>query len=296
MKGLIGLKGLGRAELEAYLDLANRHRETIEARGATVPALAGVTVANLFFEPSTRTRLSFDLAAQRLGGRVITHHPESSSTLKGESLRDTALTVSAIGADVLVVRHSESGTPQSIAEWTGNIVLNAGDGTNEHPTQALTDLLTLRRRFGAVDGLQVGIVGHISHSRVANSLIYALSTMGARITLVGPRHWLPAASELTATTDFDEILAGLDVLYLLRVQTERGGTIDLDYVTRYQLGRERAARLGPESVVLHPGPLNRGVEIDDEVAESPRSLILEQVRNGVPTRMAVLERQVGASR
>lgn len=289
MKGLLGVKGMGRGDLEAYIDLADRHRDEIERGTRAAPKLATTTVANVFFEPSTRTRLSFDLAAQRLGARVITHHPETSSVLKGESLRDTILTIAAIGADVLVVRHAESGTPQLAEEWSGRVVINAGDGTNEHPTQALADVLTLRRQFGVLEGLRIGIVGDIAHSRVANSLTHVLSTLGARPLLIAPEHWLPETPSLPTMTDLDEALDSLDVVYLLRVQRERGGVIDYGYVTRYRLSPERAARLGPESVVMHPGPMNRGVEIADEVAESPRSLVLEQVRNGVPTRMAVLE-------
>lgn len=296
MKGLLGVIGMGRADIEAYLDLAARHREDIDAGGGWDSTLTGTTVANLFFEPSTRTRLSFDLAAHRLGARVITHDPETSSTLKGESLRDTVLTIAAMGADVMIVRHADAGVPELVGEWTGGVVVNAGDGVNEHPTQALTDALTLRRRFGAIEGLRVGIVGDIAHSRVANSLSHALPVLGASVTLIGPSQWLPNAGELPATTDFDAALGGLDVVYLLRVQQERGGVIGGDYVDRYQMGPERAARLGPDAVVMHPGPMNRGVEIADQVAESPRSLIIEQVRNGVPTRMAVLEILAGSGR
>lgn len=294
MKSLLGLKGMGRGDLEAYLDRASIYREATEARSALDPVLNGICVANLFFEPSTRTRLSFDLAAQRLGAKVITYHPETSSTLKGETLRDTVVTISAIGADILVVRHQEGGVPQAVAEWTGSAVVNAGDGANEHPTQALVDAVTLRRRFGRLEGLRVGIVGDVAHSRVATSLGHALPALGADVTLVAPDPWLPEQSDLPAGDDLDSLLGELDVVYLLRVQTERGGLISKDYVARFQLDGARAARLGEDTVVMHPGPMNRGVEITDEVAESPRSLVREQVRNGVPVRMAVLTALAGS--
>lgn len=296
MKSLLGVKGLGRADLEAYLDRASAFRDATERKTPLAATLDDMTVANVFFEPSTRTRLSFDLAAQRLGANVITYQPETSSALKGESLRDTVLTISSLGADILVVRHQEGGIPQAVAEWTGSAVVNAGDGTNEHPTQALIDALTLRRHFGDLNGLRAGIVGDIAHSRVAGSLGHALQALGAGVTLVGPGEWLPAHSELPMSHDLDSMLGEIDVVYLLRVQTERGGVIDEGYVSRFQLDARRAARLGSDTVVMHPGPINRGVELSEEVAESPRSLVLEQVRNGVPVRMAVLEALAGSLR
>ena len=250
--------------------------------------LAGRTVALAFFEPSTRTRLSFDLAAQRLGAHVLTFNPGTSSTTKGETLRDTVLTIGAIGADIVVVRHSEEGVPELVEGWTGLPVVNAGDGANEHPTQALLDALTIRRHFGRLEGLRVGIVGDIAHSRVAGSLIHALPALGLEVTLVAPGDWLPPAGQLRVTSDLDEELPGLDIVYLLRVQTERGGEISDDYIDRFQMDTRRSALLPEAAVIMHPGPMNRGVEIAEAVADSPRSLIIEQVRNGVPTRMAVL--------
>lgn len=288
MKGFIGIRGLGRSDLETLIDESSALRRALDEGEPVERDLDRVCVANLFFEPSTRTRLSFDLAAQRLGAHVITLFPETSSSSKGESLRDTSLTVAGIGADVLIVRHGEEGVPQSVAEWTGLPVVNAGDGAGEHPTQALLDAVTLRRRFGDLEGLRMAIVGDISHSRVAGSLIHAMPTLGVRLTLVGPEKWLPADPTFPSSTDLDSILSEVDVLYLLRVQTERGGVIDDDYVARFGVDATRASRLSEEAVVMHPGPLNRGVEISDEVAESARSLVTEQVRNGVPTRMAVL--------
>lgn len=289
MKDLLGIHSMGRIDIERLMADAMSMRDATDEGHPIRQSLDGVCVANLFFEPSTRTRLSFDLAAQRLGGQVITLDPETSSTAKGESLRDTVLTVAGIGADILVVRHSLEGVPRSIADWTGLPVVNAGDGTNEHPTQALSDAVTLKRRFGATDGLAMVVVGDITHSRVAGSLIHAMPALGVDLTLVGPDEWLPDDVPAPTTTDLDEVLSEVDVVYLLRVQTERGGVISDDYIAKYRLDRERSARLSPNAVIMHAGPINRGVEIGDDVAESPRSLIVEQVRNGVPTRMAVLQ-------
>jgi aspartate carbamoyltransferase catalytic subunit len=295
MKSLTSIRTLGRADLEVLLDDANETRRSLETGNPIAESLDRMCVANLFFEPSTRTRLSFDLAAQRLGAHVVTFFPETSSATKGESLQDTALTVSSIGADILVVRHSEEGAPQAVAEWTGKPVINAGDGAGEHPTQAVLDALTLRRHFGRLDGLRMAIVGDITHSRVAGSLLYAMPTLGLDVTLVGPERWLPADATVNKSNDLDAILGDLDVVYLLRVQRERGGVIDDDYITRFRFDGSKISRLRDAAVVMHPGPINRGVEISDEVADSPRSLIAEQVRNGVPTRMAVL-RSLAVSR
>ena len=288
MKSLISIRTLGRTDLEDLIDQATALRQSLDDRALVEPALKGICVVNLFFEPSTRTRLSFDLAAQRLGAHVLTFLPETSSTTKGESLQDTALTVAAVGADILVVRHKEEGAPQAVAEWTGLPVINAGDGAGEHPTQALLDAVTLRRHFGRLDGLRMAIVGDIAHSRVAGSLVSAMPALGVEVTLAGPERWLPAEPSLPTSTDVDGLLGEVDVVYLLRVQQERGGVVDNDYLSRFRLDERRASRLGDNAVVMHPGPINRGVEISDIVAESPRSLITEQVRNGVPTRMAVL--------
>jgi aspartate carbamoyltransferase catalytic subunit len=288
VKTFIGIRGMGRSEIEHLVTEASELRDALDHGVAIERSLEGRCVANLFFEPSTRTRLSFDLAAQRLGAHVLTFFPETSSSLKGESLQDTAITVAGIGADVLVVRHKEEGVPERIGDWTGLPVVNAGDGTNEHPTQALLDLVTLKRRFGALSGLRVGVVGDIARSRVAGSLVHAMAPMGIDVVLVGPGEWLPAESSTTLSEDLDATIPHLDVVYLLRVQRERGGVIDSDYVIRFRMDARRAAGLGEDAVIMHPGPINRGVELTDEVADSPRSLITEQVRNGVPTRMAVL--------
>lgn len=288
MKSFLSARDLGPAEWQSIIDEASATRDARDTGEKIDPVLAGACVANLFFEPSTRTRLSFDLAAQTLGANVITFDPATSSSSKGESLRDTVMTVSAMGADVLVVRHSEEGVPRAVAEWTATPVVNAGDGMSEHPTQALVDLVTISRHFGRIAGVRVGIVGDIVHSRVAGSLIGVLPALGAEVTLIAPDIWLPSGNVLPASSDIDSVLPGLDIVYLLRVQTERGGEIDDRYIDAFQVDRHRLAKLGEQGIVMHPGPINRGVELSDDVADSPRAHILEQVRNGVPSRMAVL--------
>ena len=288
MKSFLSVRDLGPDEMRSLVEKSSELRDVLDLGGEVEPVLRQRCVANLFFEPSTRTRLSFDLAARRLGADVITFDPDTASTSKGESLRDTALTVSSMGVDVLVVRHRDDGVPRAVSEWTGVPVVNAGDGTNEHPTQALVDLVTMQRHFGALEGIHLGIVGDISHSRVAGSLVAAAMSLGVRVTLIAPEHWLPSGVAVPARNDLDGALADLDVVYLLRVQTERGGQISDEYVERFQLGKDRLGRLGENTIVMHPGPINRGVELSDDVADSPRSHILEQVRNGVPCRMTVL--------
>ena len=265
-----------------------------------VPALQGKLVANLFFENSTRTRLSFERATRALSADVMSFSVGSSSVAKGESLKDTALTVEALGADLMVVRHKATGAPWRIAGWTDCPVINAGDGAHQHPTQAMLDALTLRQRFGHLDGLRVAIVGDIRHSRVARSNVFAFTTLGARVVLVAPRTLQPVVTEgwpADTADDLDEVLGEVDAVYLLRIQAERGGLSLFpslpEYVSRYGMTRERFDRLSPEAVVLHPGPMNRGVEIADAVAAHPRALILNQVANGVAVRMAVLFRLLG---
>jgi aspartate carbamoyltransferase catalytic subunit len=253
----------------------------------------------LFFEPSTRTRMSFERAAKALSADTMSFSPGTSSLSKGESLKDTALTIKAMGADALVVRHSSTGAPWRIAEWTGLPVLNGGDGAHQHPTQALLDALTIRQHFGSLEGLKVAIVGDIRHSRVARSDITAFSTLGATVTLVAPRTLLPVDLgdwPVRTARAIDEVLDS-DVIYLLRIQKERGGASVLpslpEYVSRFGLTWERFARMSSDSVVMHPGPMNRGVEIAPEVADHPRSLVEPQVANGVAVRMAVLFRLLG---
>lgn len=294
-KHLLTTVGMERAELEGLLDSATEFSAVLQRAIPKVPALQGLTVATLFFEASTRTRLSFERAAKALSADVMSFAPSTSSLSKGESLKDTALTLKAMGADIMVVRHGATGAPWRVAEWTGCPVVNGGDGAHQHPTQALLDSLTIRNHFGKLDGLRIGIVGDIRHSRVARSDLYAFAALGAEVTLIAPPTLLPLDVEgwpVRTSTDLDEVLPELDVVYLLRIQIERGGSTVFpslpEYVTRYGLNQERFSRLHPEAVVMHPGPMNRGVEIAPEIADHPRSLVLDQVTAGVAVRMAVL--------
>lgn len=285
------MRGVGASDLQELIEASMRHSDRLQRHDPASDELAGFAVAMMFFEPSTRTRLSFELAARRLGADVLTFDPATSSTVKGESLRDTAMTVAALGADILVVRHGDEGAPDLIGDWTGRPVVNAGDGSREHPTQALLDAVTLEQHFGGLAGLAMGIVGDVRHSRVAGSLVHAMPQLGIDLTLIGPEGFLPDSDETQTaiSTSLDETLPHLDVVYLLRVQRERGAATSEDFETRFQLNEARSAAMKPGAVVMHPGPINRGVEIVDDVADGPRSLILGQVGNGVPARMAVLE-------
>ncbi len=297
MRHLLTTQTLSRADCEELLDLADEFSAVLDREIPKVPALRGLTVATMFFEPSTRTRLSFDRAAKALSADVMTFAPSTSSLSKGESLKDTALTIHAMGADLMVVRHRATGAPWRVAEWVDVPVINGGDGAHQHPTQALLDALTIRRHFGKLDGLRIAIVGDVRHSRVARSGLWAFSTLGASVTLVAPPTLLPLEVEgwpCDVSHDLDEILGTVDVVYLLRVQAERGGTSVFpslpEYVARYGMTRRRFEDLSEDAVVMHPGPMNRGVEIAPSVADDPRSLVLEQVRTGVAVRMAVLFR------
>lgn len=248
----------------------------------------------MFFEPSTRTRMSFELAAARLGALVLTFDPETSSAVKGETLRDTARTVGAMGPDLLVVRHSSAGAPEAVERWSGKPVVNAGDGRRAHPTQTLADLHTIRHHFGGFEGLHLGMVGDIVNSRVARGLLDIFPRLGGRVTMIGPTTFLPDHDiwDVDRAADLDQSLGELDIVYLLRVQKERGGGLgypsDGEYHRRFGLDANRASLLKPDAVVMHPGPINRGVEVAGEVADSSRSLILDQVASGVPVRMAVM--------
>lgn len=295
MRHLLTTEGITAAELNRLLDDGDAFREVLSRPIPKVPALRGKTVATMFFEPSTRTRMSFEKAAKALSADTVTFSPGTSSLSKGESLKDTVLTVEAMGVDLMVVRHAATGAPWRVAQWASVPVVNGGDGAHQHPTQALLDCLTLRRRFGTLEGLRIAIVGDIRHSRVARSDVFAFAALGAEVTIVAPPTLLPV--DLTGwparpTSDLDEILTEMDAIYLLRVQTERGGASVFpslpEYVARYGLTRERFGRLKPDSVVLHPGPMNRGVEIADSVADDARCLVLDQVTNGVAVRMSVL--------
>ncbi len=300
MNHFLSTEDTTREELTELLDDADSFVEVLDRPIPKVPALRGKTVATMFFEPSTRTKLSFEKAARALSADIMSLSPSTSSLSKGESLKDTVLTVQAMGTDAMVVRHTATGAPWRVAEWVDQPVLNAGDGAHQHPTQALLDALTIRQRFGTLDGLRIGIVGDIRHSRVARSDVFAFNTLGAEVTMVAPKTLLPTQTDgwpAKASEDLDEVLTELDVVYLLRVQAERGGACVFpslsEYTTRYGMTVQRFSRLKPDTVVLHPGPMNRGVEIAAEVADDDRSLILEQVANGVAVRMAVLFRLLG---
>lgn len=301
MRHLLSIADLSRGQIEDLLDLAQEFSEVLQRPIPKVPALRGETVATLFFEASTRTRLSFERAAKALSADVLSFAPGTSSVTKGESLKDTALTLRATGADLLVVRHEAAGAAARVASWVDCPVVNGGDGAHQHPTQALLDSLTLRQRFGKLDGLRVAIVGDIRNSRVARSNIDAFTTLGAGVTLIAPPTLLPYDSSempVEISNSLDDLLPELDVVYLLRVQMERGSGPGLpslpEFMRRFGMDRRRLCLLPADSVVMHPGPINRGVEIAGVVADDPRSLILDQVRNGVAVRMAVLFRLLGA--
>jgi aspartate carbamoyltransferase catalytic subunit len=297
VKHLLSIDDVDADEIRSLLDLAEGFVEVLGRDVPKVPTLRGRTIALLFYENSTRTRLSFDRAAKALSADVLTFTTGGSSVSKGESLKDTALTLQAMGPDLMVVRHGAAGAPWRVAEWTGLPVVNAGDGAHQHPTQALLDVLTVRRHFGNVAGIRAAIVGDIRHSRVARSTAGALVALGASVTLVAPRTLLPVDLSgwgVSTADSLDEVLEDLDVVYLLRIQQERGGgdvfPSIAEYVGRFGLTRARAARLRPDAVVMHPGPMNRGVEIDPAVADGSRALVTQQVANGIAVRMAVLFR------
>jgi aspartate carbamoyltransferase catalytic subunit len=291
-----------RAGIEAVLDLTDSFVEVQHRDIPKVPALRGKTVASLFYEDSTRTRLSFETAAKRLSADTMTFAVTTSSVKKGESLLDTVQTIDAMGVDAIVVRHSASGAAARVARWSEASVVNGGDGCHEHPTQALLDAFTLRTHRGpSLDGCRIAIVGDIRHSRVARSNVKAFDALGCELTLVAPTTLLPERLDgwpVTVTHDLEDVLGEVDVVYLLRIQRERIGQALFpsirEYANRWGLTAERAARLKPDTVVMHPGPMNRGVEIADEVADSTRSLVTEQVANGVAVRMAVLWTLLGS--
>jgi aspartate carbamoyltransferase catalytic subunit len=293
---LLSAGDLSREDALLVLDTAADMDAALAGRSIKkLPTLRGRTVVNLFFEDSTRTRTSFELAAKRLSADVVNFAAKGSSVSKGESLKDTALTLEAMGSDAVVIRHSASGAPHRLATWIRGSVVNAGDGTHEHPTQALLDAYTMRRRRGRLEGLQVAIVGDVLHSRVARSNVLLLSTLGADVTLVAPPTLLPVGVTswpCAVSYDLDGVLPKSDVVMMLRVQHERmhGGFFPTirEYARRYGLDAQRMAALPDDAIVMHPGPMNRGVEIAAEVADSVRSTIVEQVANGVSVRMAVL--------
>ena len=292
---LLSASDLDRDTALLVLDTAAEMARVSGREVKKLPTLRGRTVVNLFYEDSTRTRISFEAAAKRLSADVITFSAKGSSVSKGESLKDTALTLQAMGADAVVIRHSESGAPHRLAQWVDGVVINAGDGTHEHPTQALLDAYTMRSRLGRLGGLRVAIVGDVLHSRVARSNVLLLATLGAEVTLVAPPTLLPVGVEAwpaTVSYDLDAVLPKSDVVMMLRVQRERMNDsyfpTQREYSRRYGLDARRVAVMPEHGIVMHPGPMNRGMEIAPEVADSPRSTIVEQVTNGVTIRMAVL--------
>jgi aspartate carbamoyltransferase catalytic subunit len=290
---LLGIDALSASDALTILDEAERWAAFNRGGRKQDKRLAGLAQFNLFMENSTRTLFSFELAGKRLGAQVLNFHPGESSLAKGESLIDTALTLAAMRPDVMVIRHSQTGAPAEVASVVECAVVNGGDGTGEHPTQALLDALTIRRRKGRLEGLAVAICGDVRHSRVAGSNRRLLPKLGAAVRLVGPPSLLPDDSAgLPTFTDFDEGIAGADVVMMLRIQRERmeSGLSLEDFHGRYGLTMERLDRAAPDALVMHPGPMNRGVEIASEVADHPtRSAILEQVEMGVAVRMAVLD-------
>jgi aspartate carbamoyltransferase catalytic subunit len=298
-RNLISIADLGpdiAAGIDEVMSLTDSFVEVSERLIPKVPALRGRTVVFLFFEDSTRTRLSFETAAKRLSADTMTFSVGTSSVKKGESLRDTVETIEAMGVDAIVVRHGSSGVPRQVAKWADASVVNAGDGWHEHPTQALLDCYTIRQRAGGVEGKRIAIVGDVKHSRVARSNVAAFTALGAEVTVVAPPTLLPPSLDgwpVKVSHDLDSVLATTDVCYLLRMQRERITEALVptlrEYTALYGLTVRRADLLAPDALVMHPGPMNRGVEIAPEVADGDQSVILEQVTNGVAVRMAVLD-------
>ncbi len=287
--------------IEEVMTLTDSFVEVSERTIPKVPALRGRTIVSLFFEDSTRTRLSFETAAKRLSADTMTFSVGTSSVKKGESLRDTVETIEAMGVDLIVVRHGSSGVPRQVARWADASVVNAGDGWHEHPTQALLDCYTIRQHAGDVGGKRIAIVGDVKHSRVARSDVAAFSALGAEVTLVAPPTLLPPSLDgwpVKVSHDIDSVLATTDVCYLLRMQRERMTEALIpslrEYTSLFGLTARRADRLPDDALVMHPGPMNRGVEIAAEVADRPNTVIVDQVRNGVAVRMAVLFLLVGS--
>jgi aspartate carbamoyltransferase catalytic subunit len=301
IKHLLSMDQLTADDITTILDTAESLRQVTDRPIKKLPTLRGRTVCNLFYEPSTRTRISFELAAKRLSADVINFAADAKSSVsKGESFKDTAWTLEAMGVDAIIVRHSSSGAPHQLSRWVQASVINAGDGSHEHPTQALLDLFSIRERFKDLDGLKVAIVGDVLHSRVARSNVKGLATMGAEVMLVGPPTLIPkeaAAWGAKIVHDLDSVIEDLDVCYMLRVQKERQNEqlfpTAREYASLWGLNRVRMDRLKPEALVMHPGPMNRGVEIAADVSESDRSIILDQVANGLAVRMSLLYLMLG---
>lgn len=294
-KDLIGLDDLSAEEIQFLLDTTTAFKSVSERNLKKVPALRGKTLVNFFVEPSTRTRTSFEIAAMRLSADVVNISATASSLQKGETLKDTALNLQALQADIIVLRHSSAGSPKFLADRLNASIINAGDGAHEHPTQGLLDIFTMREKHGRISGLRVAIVGDILFSRVARSNIHGLVKLGAHVTLVGPTTLVPHSFEklgVSIAHRLDDVIEDIDVINLLRIQHERQRKEYFpglgEYISLFGLTKARVARLKPDCLIMHPGPINRGVEIDSDVADGERSVILEQVTNGIAVRMAVL--------
>ena len=294
-KDLLWLEYLSKEEIELILYTAASFKEVTTRQIKKVPALRGKTVVNMFYEPSTRTRTSFELAAKRLSADVVNIEIEASSVKKGETLIDTGRNIEALKIDIIVVRHNCSGAPHILARSVKSSVVNAGDGWHEHPTQALLDMFTLKSKKGRIEGLNVSIIGDIAHSRVARSNIWGLTKLGANVTVCAPKMLIPEGIEkmgVKATSDINEALAGADAINVLRMQFERDTDSafpsKLEYFKQYGITKERLAKCKPDITVMHPGPINRGIEMSSDVADGKNSVILEQVTNGIAVRMAVL--------
>ena len=294
-KHLLGLDGVPANDIKLILDTAHSFKEILSRAIPKVPTLRGKTVVNLFFEPSTRTRISFELAEKRLSADTVNFSATVSSVKKGETLKDTVRNIEAMKIDMVVVRHSAAGVPYFLTQCTDAAIINAGDGMHEHPTQALLDMFTLREKFGKLEGLRIAIIGDVTHSRVAGSNIRGLLTMGARVMVCGPRTLIPLGIEnfgLAVTHNVDEAIEWADALNVLRIQLERQekGLFPSirEYHAEFGITKKRLAKRKKDVIILHPGPINRGIELDSDLADSEFSVILDQVTNGVAIRMAVL--------
>ena len=294
-KHLLGLEDYPAKDIQTIIDTAFNFREVLDRPIKKVPSLQGVTIVNLFFENSTRTRISFELAQKRLSADTVIFSASSSSLKKGESFKDTAQNIEAMKIDAVVMRHPTPGAPKHLTQFIDAIIINAGDGTHEHPTQAILDMMSLYEKFGRLDGLKIGIIGDISHSRVALSNIYGLTTMGAEIKVCGPPNLIPnflQDMDVKYNSSLDEVIEWADALNVLRIQKERMGRglipSTREYRATFGITEERLKKHKKEIVIMHPGPMNRGVEIDGVIADSDQAIILDQVLNGVASRMAIL--------
>ena len=294
-KHLLGLEDYPAKDIQTIIDTAFNFREVLDRPIKKVPSLQGVTIVNLFFENSTRTRISFELAQKRLSADTVNFSASSSSLKKGESFKDTAQNIEAMKIDAVVMRHPTPGAPKHLTQFINAIIINAGDGTHEHPTQAILDMMSLYEKFGRLDGLKIGIIGDISHSRVALSNIYGLTTMGAEIKVCGPPNLIPnflQDMDVKYNSSLDEVIEWADALNVLRIQKERMGRglipSTREYRATFGITDERLKKHKKEIVIMHPGPMNRGVEIDGVIADSDQAIILDQVLNGVASRMAIL--------